>query len=131
LARFARRTLPDGGGAVLRTDANNNPAAFTTAIAAQAKLVHGVDYVEGDAFPAPSNLFTAKLLGDPVALTIRVIDAIGYQTHAGEPRWTYINLPKFVWAAMTPAQKRDVIGYHYQHEGGIAMRALFPNYGAL
>jgi len=22
-----------------------------------------------------------------------------------------------------------VIGFHYQHEGGTAMRGLFPNYG--
>jgi len=113
----------------VRTDNNNNPAAFTTDIAKQAGLVLGTDYVAGDPFPAPSTLVTAKLLGDPVAITIRVIDAIGYRTKAGVPRWTYICLPKFVWKSLTPAQRLDVIGYHYQNEGGTAMRGLFPNYG--
>ena len=113
----------------MRTDDNDNPAAFTDDIARQANLVYGVDYVPGTPFPAPSPLVTAKLLGDPVAITIRVIDAIGYYTHAGAPRWTYIALPTFVWAALSDDQRRDVIGFHYQHEGGTAMRGLFPNYG--
>lgn len=113
----------------MRTDDNNNPAAFTTDIARQAGLLLHVEYEAGTPFPMPSNLITAKLLGDPVALTIRVIDTIGYQTHAGAPRWTYINMPKFVWDALTQDQKRDVVGYHYQHEGGTLMKHLFPNYG--
>ena len=113
----------------MRTDDNNNPAAFTTDIAKQAGLVPDVDYVAGTPFPAPSNLVTAKLLGDPVAITIRVIDAIGYYTKTGAERWVYIAIPKFVWEFLTPDQKRDVIGFHYQHEGGTAMRSLFPNYG--
>lgn len=113
----------------MRTDENNNPAAFTTDIAHQAGLVEGVDYEAGEPFPAPSTLITAKLLGDPITLTIRVIDAIGYFTHAGTPRWTYIAMPKFIWNALTLDQKRDVIGFHYQHEGGTAMRGLFPRYG--
>lgn len=113
----------------MRTDLNNNPAAFTTDIARQAGLVEGTDWVSGTPFPAPSTLVTAKLLGDPIAITIRVINAIGYRTHSGAPRWSYICLPRFVWGALTPDQKRDVVGYHYQNEGGTAMRALFPNYG--
>lgn len=113
----------------MRTDKNNNPAAFTTEIARQAGLEFGTDYVAGDVFPPPSTLITARLLGDPVAITIRVIDAIGYYTKSGMRRWDYIAIPHFVWAALTPDQKRDVIGFHYQHEGGTAMRGLFPNYG--
>ncbi len=113
----------------MRTDANNNPAAFTTDIAKQAGLELNVDYCAGDPFPAPSTLVTAKLLGNPVDITIRVIDKIGYKTHAGTNRWIYISLPKFVWDSMTHDQKRDVIGYHYQYEGGSAMRGMFPNYG--
>lgn len=114
----------------MRTDDNLNPAAFTTAIAAQAGLVSGTDYVDGTPFPAPSSLVTARLLGDPIAITIRVIDAIGYRTKAGVPRWSYICLPRFVWAALSDDQKRDVVGYHYENEGGTAMRGLFPRYGA-
>ena len=114
----------------MRTDENNNPAAFTTAIAEQAGLVEGVDFVHGTPFPAPSPYVTAKLLGDPIAITIRVIDAIGYYTKGGAERWVYIAVPKFIWDSLTQDQKRDVIGFHYQHEGGITMKNLFPNYGA-
>ena len=115
----------------MRTDDNNNPAAFTTDIARQAGLAVGVDYEDGSPFPAPSTLVTAKLLGDPVATTIRVISAVGYYTRQGAPRWAYIAIPRFVWGALSDDQRRDVIGFHYQHEGGTAMRGLFPNYGAV
>lgn len=111
-----------------RTDRNNNPAAFTTQIAAQAGLKKGVEYEDGDPFPAPSKLVTARLLGDPIELTIRVIDKIGYVTSAGVPRWTYINIPKFVWSMLPYEVKRDIVGLHYKNEGGSAMKVLFPNY---
>lgn len=115
--------------ATFRTDRNNNPTAFTADIAKQAGLVLNRDYVPGEPFPAPSTLVTAKLLGAPIALSIKVIDAVGYYTKGGSLRWVYIGIPKFVWHALTMDQKRDVIGFHYQHEGGTAMRNLFPNYG--
>ena len=108
-----------------RTDRNMNPAAFTTDIAKQAGLTEGTDYVPGDPFPAPSPLVTAKLLGDPIQLTIRVIDAVGYYTKTGLPRWTYIAMPQFVWNALDPPTKKKVIAFHYQHEGGTAMLGLF------
>jgi hypothetical protein len=114
----------------MRTDDNNNPAAFTCNIAHQGGLKYGTEYEQGAPFEAGGvTYYTAKLIGDPIALTIKVIDAIGYYTQAGGTRWIYIALPKFVWDALTPAGKRDVIGFHYQHEGGTAMRDLFPNYG--
>ena len=119
----------------MRTDLNNNPAAFTTDLAQQAGLALGTDYAVGTPFEVPigpgetQTLYTAKLLGDPVAVTIRVIDAVGYYTHAGHERWTYIAMPKFVWDSLSADEKRDVIGFHYQHEGGTAMRGFFPNYG--
>jgi hypothetical protein len=114
----------------MRTDDNNNPAAFTTDIAKQAGLILGQDYQTGTPFPPPEDhLFTAHLLGDPVQLTIRVIDAVGYYTQSGSPRWAYISIPKFIWDSLTPPQKRDIVGFHYQHEGGTLMRSLFPNYG--
>ena len=116
---------------MFRTDINNCPMAFTTDIAHQAGLVLGVDYEPGTPFPAPSTLVTAKLLGDPVEITIRVIDAISFYTHAGSQRWVYMAIPKFVWSALDNDTKRDCVGFGYQHEGGTAMRHLFPNYGAL
>lgn len=110
---------------MMRTDANNNPAAFTVDIAKQAGLLLGVDYVAGTPFPAPSKLVTARLLGNPVETTIRVIDKIGYYTVAGVPRWTYIAIPKFIWDALSRDQKRAVVGFHYKNEGGTAMKGLF------
>lgn len=113
----------------MRTDDNRNPAAFTTDIASQAGLVRGVDYRDGTPFPLPSHLVTAHLLGDPIEITIRVIDAIGYYTKAGNPRWDYIAMPQWLWTGLPYEGKRDVIGFHYRREGGGAMRGLFPNYG--
>jgi hypothetical protein len=113
-----------------RTDDNNNPTAFTTSVAAMA-LQKDVDYVAGDPFPAPSTLVTARLIGDPVAVTIKLIDNIGFYTHTGSMRWAYTALPRFVWNVLTGDQKRDVIGFMYQRESGVTMRPLFPNYGKL
>jgi hypothetical protein len=110
----------------MRTDENNNPAAFTTDIAKQAWLKLGVDYEPGTPFPAPSKLVTAKLLGDPIEITIRVIDRLGYYTKAGKPRWDYIAIPAFVWATLSPGSRLRVVAFHYRHEGGTAMRSLFP-----
>lgn len=117
-----------------RADRNNNPAAFTTDIARQAGLVAGEDFSVGDPFPPihkadgtlePSKLFTARLLGDPVSLTIKVIDTIGYVTAAHVPRWTYINIPSKLWWALTDEQKRIVVSIHYANEGGTLMAGLF------
>lgn len=115
-----------------RTDLHNNPTAFTTDIAKEAKLVLGTDYEQGESFNAGALiLYTAKLLGDPIALTIRVIDAISFLTPNGHMRWVYIAMPKLTWDALEAPQKRDVIGWMYQREGGMSMRGLFPNYGKL
>ncbi len=84
----------------------------------------GGEFVNGDPFPT-GPLITAKLIGDPIALTIRVLDKVGYFTRAGTARWTYIDMPKFVWDMLTNEQKRIVIHFHYVHEGGTTMLALF------
>ena len=115
---------------MFRTDANHNPTAFTTDVATQGGLILGKDYEAGEAFPAPSTLRTAMLMGDPVQLTIRVIDRIGFRTKEDRPRWAYINMPSFVWDALEPAEKRDLIGWMYKQEGGVTMRPLFPNWAA-
>lgn len=113
---------------MFRTDINNNPTAFTTDIAKEAGLKLGVDYAQGDPFQAGEmTLYTAKLIGDPVALSIRVIDAIGFYTSLGSMRWSYIAIPHYIWLALDAPQKRDVIGFMYQREGGTAMRKFFPN----
>lgn len=114
-----------------RTDTNRNPTAFTTDIAAQAGLILGDDYAPGTPFPSPSTLVTAHLLHDPIATTIRVIDAVGFYTTLGLERWVYIAMPQFIWKGLSYDQMRDVIGFMYEREGGTAMRPLFPNYGKL
>jgi hypothetical protein len=115
---------------MMRTDANNNPAAFTTAMAREGGLVLNVDYEAGDPFD-DGNYYTARLLGDPVALTVKVIDTVGFFTKLGVQRWEYIGVPKFVWDGLTPAAKTDVIGEMYRHEGGTQLVSMFPNYGKL
>ncbi len=113
-----------------RTDRNNNPTAFIVQIAQEAGLKLGVDYETGDPFTVDATTYyTAKLLGDPIALTIRVINALSFDTPDGEMRWQYIAIPKFTWDSLTNSQKRDVIGWMYQREGGSAFIPLFPNYG--
>lgn len=115
-----------------RTDTHNNPSAFTTDIAAEAKLKLGTDYTQGDPFTSGSHTYhTARLIGDPIVITIRVIDALSFLTQHGTPisRWGYITMPYFIWAVLTAPEKRDVIGWMYQREGGTAMKHLFPNYG--
>lgn len=113
-----------------RTDSHHNPAAFTTGIALQGGLIEGVDYEQGGSFQADGETYyTARLLGDPLELTIKVIDKIGYYTKHGTVRWIYIAIPTFIWHSFTSDEKRDIIGFHYMHEGGTEMRHLFPNYG--
>ena len=110
---------------VMRTDVNRNPAAFTTDVAREAQLKLGIDYEVGSPFPPPSQLYTARLLGDPIDLTIKVIDKIGYYTRSGKPRWSYIAIPSFIWAGLSYEAKKDIVAFHYKNEGGTEMRSLF------
>ena len=113
-----------------RTDRNNNPTAFTTDIAKEGDLIEGNEYVQGDAFSVGNQtFFTAKLIGDPIVLTIQVIDKIGFRVGSNpfKPRWTYINIPYDLWKELTVEQKTQVIGDMYACEGGTEMKSLFAN----
>jgi hypothetical protein len=113
---------------MFRTDKNNNPTAFTTAVAREAGLVEGVDYENGDPFDFNnSTYYTARLLGDPVAVTIKVIDKIGFYTTVPHSRWTYIAIPYELWMNLTTVQKMYVIGFMYQNEGGVDLKSDFPS----
>src|SRR5712691_51485 len=118
-----------------RADRHNNPTAMTTGMAHQAGLVEAQDYTQGDFFTAQmpggqsQTLYTARLRGDPVGLTIRVIDTIGFRTKIGSGRCTYINMPSWLWQTFTRDTKVDLIGDMYAHEEGVTMRGLFPRYG--
>jgi hypothetical protein len=105
----------------MRTDRNNNPAAFTVDIAKQAWLVEWVDYEVWDKFPWNSKLYTAKLLWDPIETTIKVIDKIWFKTKSGQNRWTYTDkiwLTNEKWAKMDSQQKENAVAKMYQQEGG-------------
>lgn len=115
----------------MRTDRNNNPTAMTTAVAKEGGLVENVDYAQGDSFVVPGDkgpvtYYTAKLLLNPIELTIRVLDRATFFVAHGGARWTYIAIPKFVWDGLAREVKVAVIGWMYQHEGGVAMRSFFP-----
>lgn len=110
-----------------RTDRNNNPTAFTTDLAAEAGLVLGIEYENGDSFKGNLHIYyTAKILGDPIAITIKLIDKVGFHTAGGYPRWTYIDIkPKLVWDILSYGQKVQVIAYMYSQEGGTELAHLF------
>lgn len=109
-----------------RTDRHNNPTAFTVDVAKQAGLVEGKDYERGDSFVvAGKTYYTARLLRNPIQLTVKVIDKIGFFTSIGKRRWTYIEIPTFLWSILNYGQKVFVIGEMYRHEGGKALMSLF------
>jgi hypothetical protein len=118
---------------MFRTDENNNPTAFDTALAAEAGLVQHVDYEQGTQFPDGAQLWTAKLLGDPIAITIRVLDKVGFYVGNGpDPtlpnngqRWTYTAWLYGAWQPLSETQKRAIIGAMYNYEGGTTMKGLF------
>lgn len=109
-----------------RTDRNNNPTAMIMQMAEGGGLVLGTDYEQGDPFTVgPATYYTAKLLGDPIVLTIKVIDKLGFYTTPPHARWTYIAMPYETWLSLTYSQKLYVIGFMYGQEGGTAMKSLF------
>lgn len=111
---------------IYRTDRNNNPTAFTIDIANQAGLILGQDYEVGEPFTSYGvTYYTAKLLGDPLALTRQVISKVGFYTQSGSQRWIYIGMPDWVWNLLGPDEQNRVIGFMYSHEGGTEMKGLF------
>ena len=105
----------------MRTDRHNNPTAFTVDIAKQAGLIEGVDYVVGDPFSSGgATLYTAKLLGNPIEITMNVIDKIGFYTQDGKPRWTYVDKLAGAnnWQSLTFNEKANVVKQMYRFEGG-------------
>ncbi len=112
----------------MRTDRHNNPTAFTVDVAKTAGLVEGRDYEAGDPFPNNPRLRTAKIIGDPVKQTIKVIDRIGFYTQSGQPRWTHTAISNDQWQRMTTSQKAQVIKEMYKKEGGTALQNIFKTY---
>lgn len=115
---------------MFRTDKHNNPTAFTTQIASLAGLVANKDYETGDPFTVTESgksvtYYTAKLLGDPIDITITVIDKIGFYTKWGGIRWIYIGIPQWLWMKLDKPDQIKIIGFMYGHEGGTELKHLF------
>jgi hypothetical protein len=114
---------------LFRTDINRNPTAFTTDVAQEAGLIYNIDYTRGNPFTiGTETYYTAFILGDILATTIKVIDSIGFYTGAmgSETRWSYIGIPYKLWLSFTLKQKEFTIGLMYMIEGGTDMTSLFP-----
>ncbi len=110
---------------MFRTDKHRNPCAITTDLAKQAGLKLGKEYEVGDPFPNVPQLTTAKFLGDPIAITLKVIDKVGFYTKDGRQRWSYIAIPKSLWDSLLITQQLKALAFMYQREGGTEMKNLF------
>lgn len=122
--------------AKMRTERNNNPTAMTTDVAKMLWWELGVDYEIWDAFTTADGktLYTAKLIGDPIETTIRLIDrwiANGidpFYRANWQGRWSYISkiwVTKEKWVNMSPSEKADVIAKMLQHEWGSMENMLY------
>lgn len=109
-----------------RTDRNNNPTAVTTDVA-KLGLEENIEFVQGESFVSDGHeYYTAKLIGDPIKLTLELINKIGFYTFTGgHPRWNYIAIPNFVWAGLLDVEKIQVIQFMYHREGGTELEHLF------
>jgi hypothetical protein len=107
-----------------RADRNNNPTAMTTGVAKDGGLVFGSEYKTGDPFEAGGQTYyTAYLLGDPLALTLRVINQAGFRTKSNMQRWSYISLPDFVWHGLSQDVQIQVITLDVRARGRNGTRA--------
>ena len=111
---------------MMRTDRHFNPTAMTTDVARAGGLVGGIDFDNGDSFQAgDKTYYTAKLKGDPIELTIKVLDKATFYTSTGLTRWNYIAIPKFLWDSFRRDEKVKVIHFMYLREGGKELESLF------
>ncbi len=136
---FVAFASPSSNGAVnyspndpSRITDNNNPTAMTTDAAAAMGLVQGIDYTQGSPFTGKDGktYYTAKLLGDPIATTIKAIDNGGFYTASGQPRWYDVPQldPNMVanWGNLSMSDKSSVVQQLYQGEGGKGTLTVQP-----
>jgi len=120
-----------------RTDRHNNPIAAVYGLFKQAsssgsldtrepRLIEGIHFEKGDPFRSGGRTFyTGRILADPIAVSIALIDRVGFYTGNNRQRWSYIAIPWWVWRSMNEWQKTLTIYEMYQHEGGVEMEELF------
>lgn len=121
-------TTTENNVSKMRTERNNNPTAMTTDMAKMLGWVLGVDYEIWDEFVTQDNrtLYTAKLIGDPIETTIKLIDRWianwidPFYRSNWQARWTYIWklwLSKSIWSKMSHDQKVKAVYNMLKHEG--------------
>ncbi|GHW02570.1 hypothetical protein AGMMS50249_3560 [candidate division SR1 bacterium] len=114
----------ESGTVKMRTERNNNPTAMTTDVAKTLGLVRGEDYVQGDVFPDNPNLFTARLLGEPVQMTMKAFNTAAssgidiFYTKDGKARRTHTAMTNKEWYTLSDEEKKQVILSMLQREGG-------------
>ena len=109
----------------MRTERNNNPTAMTTDVAKSLWWVEGVDYVQWDSFQTADwkTLYTAKLLGDPIETTIKLLDTAAstwrwaFYTKGWAQRWSHTAMSDAEWLKLTPEEKQNVVLKMLQREG--------------
>lgn len=109
----------------MRTERNNNPTAMTVDVAKSLWWVEWVDYVQWDSFKTwdGRTLYTAKLIGDPIETTIKLLDNAAnswkwaFYTKWWAQRWTHTAMSDKDWLALTPEQKQNVVLQMLQREG--------------
>lgn len=122
------------GTGKMRTERNNNPTAMTTDVAKSLGLVEWVDYVKWDSFKSGTGtLYTAKLLWDPVATTIKAFDTAvakwinAFYTQWWKQRWTHTAMTNEQWKNMSQAQKEATVLKMLQKEWGDISKMSYYN----
>lgn len=108
----------------MRTERNNNPTAMTTDVAKSLWWVEWVDYVQWDSFQTGDwrTLYTAKLIGDPIETTIKLLDNAAntwrwaFYTKWWAKRWTHTALSDAERLKLSPEEKKNVVLKMLQRE---------------
>lgn len=108
----------------MRTERNNNPTAMTTDVAKSLWWVEWVDYVKWDSFQTADwrTLYTAKLIGDPIETTIKLLDNAAntwrwaFYTKWWAKRWTHTAMSDAERLKLSPEEKKNVVLKMLQRE---------------
>lgn len=108
----------------MRTERNNNPTAMTTDVAKSLWWVEWVDYVQWDSFQTGDwrTLYTAKLIGDPIETTIKLLDNAAntwrwaFYTKWWAKRWTHTGMSDAERLKLSPEEKKNVVLKMLQRE---------------
>jgi hypothetical protein len=108
----------------MRTERNNNPTAMTVDVAKSLWWVEWVDYVQWDSFQTSDwrTLYTAKLLGDPIETTIKLLDNAAstwrwaFYTKWWAQRRNHTAMSDAEWLKLSPEEKQNVVLKMLQRE---------------